>query len=204
MNRTTPVSGRNGSLRPAVFLDRDGVLVANVFYEDSGLWEAPRTPDRCVVYPWVAEALRLFRDAGYELIVVSNQPNAALGKSTREEMEETHQAMVQALSEQGVALTGSYYCLHHPRALDAAFSVCSCRKPSPQMVLDAAAAHAIDLARSWIVGDRSSDIECGRRAGLRTLRIAPDHPVAARELEAIEPDDHAENLLEAAHRILKV
>lgn len=187
--------------RPAVFLDRDGVLIANVFYEDSGLWEAPRTADRCVLYPWTSDALLLLQNAGYSLIVISNQPNAALGKSTTDELAEVHEGMEGALRKQGVVLTASYYCFHHPRARDPSLRSCDCRKPSPRMVFDAAAEHGIDLRRSWMIGDRDTDIECGKKAKVRTIKVAPDHPPSLKG-EEYPPNVDARNLLEATRLIL--
>ncbi|SEF52445.1 D-glycero-D-manno-heptose 1,7-bisphosphate phosphatase [Bryocella elongata] len=205
MSESRLPSVRGDELRPAVFLDRDGVLVANVFYADSNLWEAPRTPDRCGVYPWVPEALRMLRDAGYALIVISNQPNLALGKSTRAELDHTHQVLVHTLEKQGIDLTASYYCYHHPRAQDASMRICVCRKPSPQMVRDAASAHGIDLSSSWMIGDRDTDIECGCRAGVRTIRVSPDHSADKEaEVARFPPDLRAKNLLAAAQLILNV
>jgi D-glycero-D-manno-heptose 1,7-bisphosphate phosphatase len=111
--------------------------------------------------------------------------------------------MEHELRDAGVTLSASFYCFHHPNADAPSMRACHCRKPSPKMVLDAATEHGIDLRRSWMIGDRDSDIECGQRAGVRTIKVAPDHPQKQSGQQHIIADAEAINLLEAAHSILK-
>ena len=151
----------------AVFLDRDGVLNRNAWYADTGAWESPRAPDEFALCDGVLPALAMLRDAGFLLFVVSNQPNAVNGKSPPGALEAMHQALAGALASAGLALAGAFYCTHHPRYT----GPCPCRKPSPYFLEKAAREHGLALADCWMVGDRATDMECGRAAGVRTAWV---------------------------------
>lgn len=160
----------------AVFMDRDGVLNRTVYYSSSAEWESPRTPEDFELLDGVVPALRHLRDCGFLLFVVSNQPSYAKGKTSREALMQVHQRLVLDLRLEEICLTDVYYCWHHPNGIITEVSgACECRKPSPFFLHRAAMQYDIDLAQSWMVGDRESDIECGRRAGARTIRIMSDH-----------------------------
>ena len=189
--------------RRAVFLDRDGVLNRNVFYSAPGGYEAPRTAADFVLSPWVLEALISLQNAGYGLVLVSNQPNFAKGKSSMEDLLAIHERLVRFLMEHGIELLESFYCYHHPDSKVEGYSACDCRKPSARFLLEAAQRFDLDLSRSWMVGDRATDVECGRRAGVRTIRVRPDYPLPGWEEELPKPDFLVENLLEASGLILK-
>ena len=119
-------------LRRAVFLDRDGVLNANVFYGDTCAWEAPRRVEDFRLLPGVPDGLKSLRAAGFALVLVSNQPNEALGKSTRAELREVHEAMASEFDRHGIRFLEYCYCPHHPRAVKPELGgLCRCRKPSP-------------------------------------------------------------------------
>jgi D-glycero-D-manno-heptose 1,7-bisphosphate phosphatase len=169
------IAAANAPALRAVFLDRDGVLNRNVFYADTGAWESPRTPASVELTCGIGPALGSLRAAGYLLIVVSNQPNAAKGKCTRESLDQVHAQVVSLLAAEDVHLDAHYLCLHHPEHT----GPCNCRKPSPFFLLEAAAEYGIDLTRSWMIGDRASDIECGRAAGTRTAWIHRDEGTEA-------------------------
>jgi D-glycero-D-manno-heptose 1,7-bisphosphate phosphatase len=151
----------------AVFLDRDGVLNRNIYYPDTHAWESPRTPGAVRLTPGIAPALASLKAAGYLLIVVSNQPNAAKGKCSREALDLVHAQVVSLLASEAIALDAHYLCLHHPDHT----GPCECRKPSPFFLLEAAATYGIDLDQSWMIGDRATDVACGRAAGTRTIWI---------------------------------
>ena len=181
--------------RKAVFLDRDGVINQNVFYPDSSEFESPRSVEEFELYPWTLEALRRLCDAGYMLFVVSNQPNFAKGKSSLEPLREIGDALIAQTAASGIDIVASYYCFHHPASLLPGYSACNCRKPSPKFLFEAAAEYNLELEQSWMVGDRPTDIECGLRAGVKTIRIAPDHPGVVEMI--VQPHYDAVNLLEA-------
>lgn len=159
-------------LARAVFLDRDGVINKNVYYQHTGVWEAPLSPDHFEIAEGALDVLRSLQSAGFLLFVVSNQPNIAKGKATIETLNAIHQRLLAALDQAHVRISDFYYCYHHPEGIVPAFAIsCDCRKPSPHFLLKAARDYNIDLAQSWIVGDRETDIECGHAAGTRTIRI---------------------------------
>jgi D-glycero-D-manno-heptose 1,7-bisphosphate phosphatase len=112
------------------------------------------------------------RSAGFQLFLVSNQPNVAKGKCTLGQLSSIHQRLLSGLAEAGIDFTYFYYCFHHPRGIVSRYSGhCECRKPSPHFLLTAGSQFDVDLRRSWMVGDRQTDIECGRAAGTRTIFI---------------------------------
>lgn len=156
----------------AVFLDRDGVLNANVFYRDTGAWEAPRRVEDFRLLPGVVPALKELQAAGFALVLVSNQPNEALGKSTRAELRGIHETMAVSFERHGIRFLDYCYCPHHPKAVVAELGgLCRCRKPSPYWLFRAASRYGIDLQMSWMVGDRATDTACGSAAGVRSIRI---------------------------------
>lgn len=186
--------------RRAVFLDRDGVLVRNVHYADENCWEGPRRAGELVLADGAADALKRLASTGYLLILVSNQPNPAKGKTTLAETQATHDRMADELGVAGIVLDKAYYCYHHPGGVLPTLSgPCDCRKPSPFFLLAARDTFALDMAACWMVGDRAGDIECGYRAGAKTILIDPDHPSSA---PPCRPDYRAVNIAAAADLIL--
>jgi D-glycero-D-manno-heptose 1,7-bisphosphate phosphatase len=162
----------------AVFLDRDGVIVELVWDDEDGSYEGPNVKEDVHLIRGASEAIRRIRSLDYRTVVVSNQPGAAKGKASRDELLGAHAQVVRQLAESGVEIDEYRYCLHHPDALDPEFSeACECRKPMPGMLLEAAAALDIDLSRSWMIGDSDSDAEAGRRAGCRTILV--EYPQSA-------------------------
>lgn len=188
---------RNG--RWAVFLDRDGLINELVSDPASGYFESPLDPGDVRLVPDAVEALQLLRTLGVPLVVISNQPSAAKGTSTLAALEAVHEAVAGRLGEAQVAIDDYRYCFHHPEGSDPALrEACSCRKPEPGMILDAAAALGdCDLSRSWVVGDSDVDIEAGRRAGCRTILVErPDS--AHRRPGLVRPDRRVGTFFEAA------
>lgn len=145
----------NLALSPAVFLDRDGTLMEEVNYCSD--------PKKVRVFPGVAEALQRLRQAGYKLIVISNQAGIGRGYFTEKEYRAVEAELERQLRP--ATLDASYFCPDHPDRATAF------RKPAPGMVLQAQREQRIDLARSFFIGDKAIDIECGRNAGLRTLLV---------------------------------
>lgn len=156
----------------AVFLDRDGVLVELVWDDADAAFEGPTAGGDVRLVPGAADAIRRIRSLDYRTVVVSNQPGAAKGKASQEELLEAHERVVGLLAEQGVMIDDYRYCLHHPDAtVPALAQACDCRKPRPGMLLEAAAELDLDLARSWMIGDSDIDTEAGRGAGCRTILV---------------------------------
>jgi D-glycero-D-manno-heptose 1,7-bisphosphate phosphatase len=145
--------------RVAVFLDRDGTLI-----EDAGY---PRDPALVRLLPGAAKSLRALAASGLVLVVVSNQSGVGRGLVTSGEAAAVRERFEECLRAGGVRLHASYYCPHAP------WEGCPCRKPSPGMLLRAAEDLGIDLGRSFLVGDKTSDVEAGRRAGCSTIHFSP-------------------------------
>lgn len=186
----------------AVFLDRDGVINALVPDPRSGTRESPYRPEDVRILPGVAGALDELSAAGLILVVASNQPAAAKGIASEAELDAVHERVVALLGSHAAAISEWRYCRHHPDASEPRLRECDCRKPKPGMLLDAARALDIDLARSWAVGDADRDIEAGIAAGCRTVLI--EHPNSAqRRSGSIEPDLRADDLTSAAGAVLR-
>ena len=155
---------KSGAPRPAAFLDRDGVL--NV---DHGYAHKPEQ------FEWIAgapEAVRMLNDAGYYVFVVTNQSGIARGFFSADDLERMHLRLRELLAVWGVRLTGIEYCPHHVEGVIPQFAVpCGCRKPQPGMLLRAAAAHGIDVRRSWMIGDILDDVQAGNLAGCRSALV---------------------------------
>jgi len=145
--------------RPAVFLDRDGTLVKLVPYLDR--------PDQLVLEEGAAEALRALRDAGFALVVITNQSVVARGQLGLPGLDLIHRRLRELLSAEGIELTGIEVCPHHPEFTGA----CDCRKPLPGMLERAAQRYDLDLARSVMIGDTRSDFDAGLAAGARSLFV---------------------------------
>lgn len=142
---------------PALFLDRDGTLIEDVGY--------PRDPALVRLVAGAGAALREAACRGFRLVVVSNQSGVARGLITPAELAAVQERFVELLRAEGVALAGSYLCVHGPD------DGCRCRKPRPGMLLDAARDLEIDLAASFMIGDKESDVEAGLAAGCGALRV---------------------------------
>jgi D-glycero-D-manno-heptose 1,7-bisphosphate phosphatase len=188
----------------AVFLDRDGVIDELIYHEEQGIIDSPFTPQQLRLFPWVGEAINRFRDMGYKVVLVSNQPGIAKGHFSWQTFERIREKMRQELETQGAFLDGEYYCLHHPEAKIESLKVkCGCRKPKPGLLFRAAWDLGIDLPRSWMIGDGLVDIGAGKNAGCGTVLVGTMKCELCRLLdeEDIRPDLIVTNVLEAAEII---
>jgi len=168
------------ALSKAVFLDRDGVINRNVMNPRTLAWEAPLTVEDFALAPNALAALSALRQAGFLLFLVSNQPNYAKAKASLQTLENIHRHLLNLLDQQGIEFAAFYYCLHHPQGVVPGHSgPCRCRKPSPFFLLQARDQFGLDMERSWMVGDRASDIDCGHAAGVHTVRVCNQKECAA-------------------------
>ena len=173
-------------MRRAVFLDRDGVL--NRTYVVRGIPHPPSSLSEFEVLPGVAQACKRLKEAGFLLIVVTNQPDVARGVQQRAVVEAINQALLSELPLDDIRV-----CYHDDQ------DHCSCRKPLPGLLIQAAKDWQIDLSASFMVGDRWKDIETGREAGCKTILIECQY----RESMRSEPDHRASALAEASDWILR-
>ena len=157
-----------GVLRPAVFLDRDGTINEETSYVTR--------PEQLKLIPGAAQAIRLFREAGYRVVVITNQPVVARGDCTAAELKRIHDRMEMELSREGAFLDGIYACPHHP---DKGFAgerpelkfACECRKPGDGMLRQAVRELNLDLPNSWLIGDSTSDVQTAYNGGVRSVLL---------------------------------
>ena len=178
------------SLRPAVFLDRDGVV--NVF---PGPGQFVLSWKMFTLMPGVAVQLRRLREAGFFLALITNQSGVGRGLMSLEDLHEIHARMQQQLGDS--AIDAIYYCSHHPDA------GCVCRKPSPDMIQRACAEHGLNAAQSYMIGDSGRDIEMGRSAGCTTILCREALPRKENLKPAHVPDYMFKTLAESVDLILK-
>ncbi len=190
------------AVRRAVFLDRDGVLNEDV--------HLITTVEQLRVLDGVPRALRELKEAGFQLVVISNQPVVARGLVNVVGVARLNQALGDMIRESGgPGLDGFYFCPHHPTADVEAFRMeCDCRKPRPGLIERACADHGLDASQSYMVGDRITDIAAGRHAGCRTILVttgrendAPIEGASDADL-AVRPDHLCPGLPEAARWIM--
>jgi D-glycero-D-manno-heptose 1,7-bisphosphate phosphatase len=146
-------------LSPAVFLDRDGTLMEEVHY--------CREPGQVRIIAGVTEALARLRTAGYRLVIITNQSGIGRGYFNTADFEAVQARLLSLLGE--TMIDATYFCPDAPEASSTR------RKPEPGMVLEAASDLGLDLARSWFVGDKAVDVECGHRAGTRAILVRTGH-----------------------------
>ena len=152
----------------AVFFDRDGVIVKNV---DS---EAPRKVGDLRLNLESIPIIKALQQRGYNIIVVSNQPDVALGKIDEKTKKSLIKIFKQLLKKHRISSLGFYYCFHHPQGVIKKYTKdCNCRKPKPGMLLKAIRDWKIDPAKSYIIGDRATDIKAGSLTGIKTILIDP-------------------------------
>jgi D-glycero-D-manno-heptose 1,7-bisphosphate phosphatase len=171
----------------AVFLDRDGVI--NRALERDGKPYPSASLSEFEIFPEVPEACRRLKQAGFLLVVATNQPDVGRGTLKRETVEIIHAEMCRRLPIDRIEV-----CYHPGKGL----SDCECRKPKPGMLLRAARELGIDLTQSWMVGDRWRDVDCGHAAGCRTIFIDRGYDEELKQ----RPDFRVKNLLGAAEIIL--
>jgi D-glycero-D-manno-heptose 1,7-bisphosphate phosphatase len=179
--------------RPAVFLDRDGTIGEELGYVNH--------IDRFQIFPYAAESIRALNQANIPVVVVTNQGGIARNIFPESLVHEVHKKMVAELAAGGAHVDAIYFCPH--KSEDA----CECRKPNPGLLHRAAREHALNLAGSWIVGDRYGDLEMGHTTGSRGILVMTGYGRGEYELHRTtwprQPDALAENLRDAVRLILR-
>ena len=183
----------------AVFIDRDGTISEEVGYINH--------VSRFNLFPYSAPAIRLLNENGWLAILTTNQAGVARGYFDEAMIKAVHARLNNGLAEGGAKLDSIYYCAHHPSLGDAPYRLdCDCRKPKPGLISRAAKDFEIELSLSWMVGDRYSDIEVARNAGVKSAFVLSGYGRGEWEHQkdtwAHQPDLVAENLLEAVEQIL--
>jgi len=184
----------------AVFLDRDGTINEDVGYLDN--------PERLKFLPRAVEAIKLLNNkVGIKVIVVSNQSGVARGFFSEETVKRIDEKMQEELLAQGASIDATYFCPHHPEIGKQPYRVnCECRKPNPGLLLQAAREYGIELRRSYMVGDKMSDIEAGVNARCRTILVLSGEghqSLLSRHKWKVSPDHVALDLYEAVQWIIE-
>ncbi len=162
-------------MKPAIFLDRDGVLTEEKGYICS--------VNDLNIFPYAAECVNDIKEKGYYAIVITNQSGVARGLFSEKTLQEMHGYLMRKIGVDRV-----YYCPHYPGGKVPAFSKkCYCRKPETGLVKEACKDFAIDMENSYMVGDRASDIQMGQNAGIRTVLLESGYGILQPE-EAVQPD----------------
>jgi len=185
--------------RPAVFIDRDGTLTEEVGYVNH--------PRRIRLLPRSAEAIRRLNAAGVAAVVATNQAGLARGYFSAEVLRATHDEMQRQLKEEGARLDGVYVCTHHPTEGAPPYRTeCDCRKPKAGMLERAARELGLDLGASTMIGDKASDLDCGRAVGTQAVLVLTGYGLGdweyRRNLFRVPPDHVATDLLEAVEWVL--
>ncbi len=160
--------------KPAIFLDRDGVINEIIYNEETEQLDSPFRSEDFFLIDGAKEAIKQFKKKGYYVFVVTNQPAAAKGKTTVEAIQRVNHFMVEIIGEQYI--DNVYTCFHHPKMSKWTKQKdlivdCQCRKPKPGLLLQAAQEFGVDLKKSFMVGDSYTDVLAGKRAGVRTVFI---------------------------------
>jgi D-glycero-D-manno-heptose 1,7-bisphosphate phosphatase len=187
-------------MQKAVFMDRDGTLSEEVGYINH--------PSRFQLFPYAAEAVRRLKENNWLAIVVTNQAGVARGYFSENLITRVHEKMREDLEKENARLDAIYYCAHHPTAGEPPYRAdCDCRKPRPGLILRAATELDVDLEQSWMIGDRYSDIELARNAGIRSAFVLSGYGRGEwehqRDFWQYQPDLVSENLLEAVDAIVR-
>jgi histidinol-phosphate phosphatase family protein len=173
---------------PAVFLDRDGTIIEESDY----LHE----PERIKILPNAIEGIKRFQDMGYRIVIVTNQPGIGIGYYSKEDFYKVNRELFKHFSQAGILVDKVYFCPHSKS------EKCSCRKPEQALILRAKEELNLDLSRSIFIGDKTSDIETGRRAGMRTILVQTGFAGEDHEFP-VKPNWTARDLAEAASLVLE-
>lgn len=185
--------------RPAVFLDRDGTINEEVGY----IHEL----ERLNLIPGAAEVIRKLNEMGVPVVLATNQSGPARGFYPESWIHQLNQRLNHLLAAEGARLDALYYCPHLPDGSVPEFSLaCDCRKPEPGMLIQAAQEHDLDLARSFMIGDKATDVEVGERAGAHTILLTSGYGsqvLAGTYQHQVSPEYICASLQEAFQQILE-
>lgn len=184
--------------QPAVFLDRDGVVIEDSHYLGK--------PEQVRLVPGAAEAIASLNRSGWPVVVVSNQSGVARGMFAEADVHRVHAHLAELLCGYGAKIDAFHFCPHHPEAELAAFRIeCACRKPKPGMLVRAAAEMRLDLKRSWMIGDRVTDLQAGAAVGCRTVLVRTGYGAlinpAGLDRDALNVELVAANLADAVAKL---
>lgn len=193
----------NIGMKKAVFLDRDGIINELIFFPEAGIVDTPLTAKQVKLVFGIEQLITESERLGFLIVVISNQPAVGLKKLSKKDFESINNKINELLLKKGVGLTDTFYCLHHPFAKLLKYKKkCNCRKPKIGLFNKAYKKYAIDLSRSWMIGDGVDDIKAGKKAGCKTILLANINAtenlrILEEQLKTIKPDFTVKNLLQA-------
>jgi histidinol-phosphate phosphatase family protein len=191
----------------AVFLDRDGVINELLYYEETSTIDSPFTVEQFRLCSGAGKAIRSLNDAGFLVIVVSNQPGVAKNHFSMATLEKMDKKMAREIKTDGAHIDRVYYCPHHPEGKNPAYRTeCKCRKPEPGLLLQGIADFNLDPKECYMVGDNLTDVQAGQRAGCKTILIGKQKCELCHLMDELNahPDRIVKNLPEAVENILKM
>lgn len=185
-------------INKAVFLDRDGVINKNIFYDDSKEWESPRNVSDFFLLDDVIESLDLLQKNNYLLFIVTNQPSYAKGKTSLNELKKIMKYTEEILLNNNIKIKDIYCSFKHKDSIYKEFlTPCDYRKPGIASLLEAKKKYNVNLESSWFIGDRDTDVECGINGGTKTIKIKLPH-----EEDNMMADFNVKNIKEASLKII--
>jgi D-glycero-D-manno-heptose 1,7-bisphosphate phosphatase len=185
-------------MKPAVFLDRDGTVLEEAGYLDR--------LERLQFFPFAIDAIRLLQRGGYGVVIITNQSGVGRGLYQEEFVQRVHQVIDERVTAGGGRIDGYYYCPHHPTAeVERYRRDCDCRKPGPGMLRQAAAELELDLSRSFVIGDKWTDVQAGKAAGARSILVRTGYGRSSEAMPKadLRPATIADDLIAATAWILR-
>ncbi len=177
-----------------VFLDRDGVLNKDIGYL--------KFPEQLIILPGVIEALKKLKEAGFLLIIVTNQSGIAKGFFYEDDLKKVHNALLEIFNKNNIYIDDIFYCPHHVEGTVEPYNIsCDCRKPNTKMIKNSVIKYNIDLSKSYLVGDKDTDIQLAINAGLKSFCVKNDMYEYDKN---VVPDYFVEDLAEAAEIIINI
>ncbi len=184
-------------MEKAVFLDRDGTIIEDVGYVHE--------EDKIKFLPGVSEAIKLLNKSGFKVIIITNQAGVARGYFTEEAVKEINKYIQESLAKEGALIDMIYYCPHHVQGIIEEYKKeCNCRKPNPGMIEEAVRDFGIDLKKSFVIGDKASDIEAGHRVGCKTIFLAGNNTLDCEGEITVKSDYVAPDLYEAVKWLMEL
>lgn len=187
-------------MNKAVFLDRDGVINEMFFDNETGEYRPPYSINEVRFVQNSFNAIRMLNEHNYLVFVVSNQPDYAKGKTDIQNINEVKEYIKNQLGNNGCSISKYFYCFHHPEGILDGYNIkCECRKPGTIFVDTAVVEYSVNRKKSFFIGDRITDIQCGVKSGIKTIYI--ENEIYKLD-DSLLPDYTAHDLFSAVNKIL--
>ena len=163
-------------MNKAIFFDRDGVINEEIFNKKINQWSAPHTLNQVKIRSITLKSLKNLNKKNFLLFIVSNQPDYAKGNILMKDLKLVHKKIKKTLDGESIKIERFFYSYKHPKSIKKGYGLpCFDRKPNPFFLKMAKKLYNLDFSRSWMIGDRTSDIECGFRSGVKTIGLLNKH-----------------------------